>query len=211
MKKADALTCAERAEVDRRIKADRVKRLPVGATSFVCPVWNGHKLVLPEGTDYYRKKMAALNNRTKRRAPVTVLPAHIVERREKVAALHAEGFDTARIAATLKVFSQSSIENDLRRLGLMPNPYKRADAVDWPARNARIAELAAEGKTYPEIAAAIGLGVEATSKAARAAGIKVRHAALGRRLPAPTLPSNDGFRAIGHIAGDLLRKAELER
>lgn len=172
MIKADALTRAERAEVDRRIKAKQVKRLPAGATSFVCPVWNGQKLVLPEGTNYYRKTMAQESNRYLRRVP-RPLPADIIQRREKVAALHAEGLDTTRIVATLEIYSHSSIENDLRRMGLKANPYQRPDTVDWSARHARISELAEQGKTYAEIAADLGLGVDATSKIARAAGIKV--------------------------------------
>lgn len=175
MIKADALTSAERAEVDRRIKAEQVKRLPAGATSFVCPVWNGQKLVLPEGADYYRKKLTQESNRYIRRV-VPPLPADIIQRREKVAALHAEGLDTVRIVGALEIYSQSSIENDLRRLGLKANPYQRPDAVDWQARNARLAELAAQGKTYAEIAAELGFGIDGTSKMCRAAGIKVRHA-----------------------------------
>ncbi len=175
MKKADALTREERAEVDRRINADQVQRLPAGATSFICPVWNGHKLVLPEGTDYYRTKMDQESRRYKRRV-APPLPPDIIRRREQVAALHAEGLDTVKIVAALEIYSHSSIENDLRRLGLKANPYQRPDSVDWQARNARLAELAAKGLTYAEIAAELGFGIDGTSKMCRAAGIKVRRA-----------------------------------
>lgn len=141
-----------------------VQRLPRGASSWPLPVWDGHALRYPDPEQGKRLgwrggNSGGLGN------PRTVAAA--LERRPKVAQLHAEGLSDSQIADALGA-RIDAIRTDRRHLGLSANPphvAKREDRLD------RLRSLFAAGHTPAQIAAILGRSENYIRRVAAQAGI----------------------------------------
>lgn len=166
------LTAEDRALIDAALTAGRVTVVAQGATSRPLPVWDGAKLVYPESA---RRELKAVT--FGRRA--ASLAAQQSQRRQRVAALHAQGLTTAAIADELSVHART-IREDLRALALEPHRAPRVmpprPAAPHPAieaRKLRIAALAAEGRTADEISADVRLSAKAVRAISRHMGVAI--------------------------------------
>lgn len=166
------LTAEDRALIDAALNAGKVTVVAQGATSRPLPVWDGKQLVYPESA---RRELKAVSF-GRRSASVA---AQQSRRRERVAALHAQGLPTAAIASEIGADART-IREDLRALALVPHRAPRVmpprPATPHPAieaRKARIAALAAEGCTADEISADVRLNAKAVRAIARHMGVAI--------------------------------------
>lgn len=175
MIKPDPLTPAERALVEARVAAKDITILPMGATSFEVPVWDEQvrRLVFKGGAEHYRKGHSALLGRSPRKARVQPVPPHIVERRARVAEMHAQGLTMAQMVRAIGDVFPTTIRGDLDLLGLEPHPAVHHNAIDHAARQARVRELAAQGLTSQQIAHEMGLSVRTIRTAIQGAGVVI--------------------------------------
>lgn len=169
------LTADDRALIDAAVRAGKVQQVPQGASARPLPVWNGHQLVYPGGHTMIRE----LRRVSFERASAAVRTAR-GNRRGRVADLHAAGMPVRDIASEIGS-TWKTVREDLRVLGLDPHPVPvRARAPRAPivmpaveARKARIAALAAEGRTADEISADVRLSAKAVRAIARHMGVEI--------------------------------------
>lgn len=194
-------------------KDARVYRAARGESGFSLPVWDEktNQLRYPDGAE---RRAAARDSfyRQARLAAAKIKP-EVVQRRAEVVRLHAEGLWIAEIARRLDANAET-IRADHQALDLVPappppsKPPVRQHIVPPQvlARNARIAELAAQGMVATEIGAAVGLDGPTIRKIARRLGIEVAVARLGRRaVPQPDVAPSEAKAAL------LARRDEVAR
>lgn len=198
MTKPDPLTPEERAEVQARIAAKAVTVVPLGASSFVHPVWDGLKLVMPEDApNRFRASMNRFHGkdgkpRRRHKIAPQPLPAHVIERREKVAALHEKGLTVPEMLEHVPGVAANTLRYDLAKLSLKPHINTGARTVDHTARAAELHAMAAEGLTAREASERLSLHVDNLRKIARGYGVTFA------RRPAA------GFQAVGDVAKAIL-------
>lgn len=142
-----------------------VTRLPRGASSRPLPIWDGARLVYPDGTgkDFYRK-----GNRGGIGNPRTLSAA--LARRPRVIALHGEGMTDQQIADALGI-SYMMARNDRRLAGLLPNDQR---VLDRKKQRDRLVALISAGHDDLGIAELMGLTVKYLRKLAEASGLMLR-------------------------------------
>lgn len=160
---ADRIAAEVAARYGVAVRPGAVAQVPRGASGRPLPVWDGHRLIYPE---WDRKKVErAAKVEAARKSRLARLDPDVLARRERVAALHAEGATVAQMAETLSV-KEAVIRYDLGHLGLTPNRAKPRD----PAEELR--SLIARGFTRREdLAAELGWTVNWLSRVA--AGAKI--------------------------------------
>lgn len=141
------------------VSAKAVQLVPRGVSAAPLPVWDGSQLVYTEASrDSWRnQRLASFRNRN--------VSPKVVERRLKVAALHAEGLHDAAIAAQLGIY-QSVVASDRKRLDLVANPSRNSE-VGREERNASIRAYMAQGWGAEAIAAEIGVSAATVKDVAR--------------------------------------------
>lgn len=142
-----------------------VTRLPRGASSRPLPIWDGARLVYPDGTgkDFYRK-----GNRGGIGNPRTLSAA--LARRPRVIALHGEGLSDQQIADALGI-SYMMARNDRRLAGLAAHDQR---ALDRRKQREQLAALISAGHDDLGIAELMGLTVKYLRKLAEASGLMLR-------------------------------------
>ena len=150
-----------------------VTRLPRGASSRPLPIWDGARLVYPDGTgkDFYRK-----GNRGGIGNPRTLSAA--LARRPRVIALHGEGMTDQQIADALGI-SYMMARNDRRLAGLLPNDQR---VLDRKKQRDRLVALISAGHDDLGIAELMGLTVKYLRKLAEASGLKIGRASCRERV-----------------------------
>jgi DNA-binding CsgD family transcriptional regulator len=166
----------ERAMIDAAIAAGRVTVVPRGVSGIPLPVWDDklNGLRMPDGAAAYRAQVSA-----GWRGARNGRPSHpdVTARRERVAALHADGLTVAQIIAATGLHD-SLVRLDLATLKLRAHP---ARVVAGTEVRDRIGALVAEGRQTAEIAGIVGLSVERVYRLGRE---------LGAAMDAPARVSN---------------------
>ena len=149
--------------VDPRV----VQVIPRGVSGLPLPFFNGTHLVNADPAAARATHKRVMWAGVKGRAAPS---PEVAQRRQRIAALHAQGKTTAEIAAAISV-DANIVRIDLQRLKLTAHkaPYSRQAEID--ARRVRVAEMRAKGMTATAIAAVLGVSHYAIGDDLKALGL----------------------------------------
>lgn len=157
-----------------------VQVLPVGKSAWQAPVWDPkiNQLRYPDAEARQRSVQAAHYIRA-RKVAASQAAEDRAARRAEVARLHAEGLWVAEMARRLGV-DPNTVNLDLSVLGLEPIKappsafVRRSVPPEVLARNARIAELAAQGWSADQIGLDVGFSRRVVKDVAAKLGVEIR-------------------------------------
>lgn len=173
----DTLTPEERAAIDR-FPAGQINRVPTGASAFEMR-WDESK----KAVRYVDPAKRSPNGHGKPRRGPAPDPG-VARRRQRVAAMHADGATVAKIAEALGRSDQQT-RDDLAALGLKANAAKvvrppQPTPEPVLARRAEVRELVGAGLPRAEIARALGVAPKTIATDIEALGLEVP-----RKRPGP--------------------------
>lgn len=166
------------------VKPCAVQVVPQGTSGIPLPVWDGHKLIIPDWKEK-RQRMAVNRAREARRAGAAS-DTRTVDLRDQIAALYAQGMTDGEMAAVLGK-SAAVIAQHRRFLRLAPiRRYVPPPENPAQIRRRRVRELHDLGRDRVQIAALLGVNARVLSADAKALGIALAlpaKVAVPRRQP----------------------------